>query len=651
LFAHSDGSDLVPRRGAELQVLVIARISTVHQDERSLDDQAALCQRHVRDRYPGPIRFTLIQGRGSGETLDRQDLADAEAAVASGAFDLVVVEDLGRICRRNRAIDFCELCEDTGTRLVAINDSIDTARDDWRLNAFFASFKHESGNKDTSRRIRRSLRHRFEQGGVVQTLPYGYVKPPGAKSDAEISKDPAAERVYEEVFRRLGGGASYAEVADWLNAEEVPTGPWMRSRRWDGPGLARTIRNPIVKGSRRRNERMSQRVNKTGRRKSVKAPPSERLLRPVPHLAFIDPARYDRLIADLDARHAACARGRKAGTPDTRAGVSKKRTVWPGQHVTCGVCGRPFYWGGHGQAGRLMCSGVREYRCWDAATFDGADAGRRLAKAILALAEALPDFDEAFRARVEAGTRARRSAREEALGRLNREAEAAERELCNLVDAVARIGFSAALQARLSEAEARKSHLEFERADLLRHPDEAPPLPPIAELKRLARESVGRLAFDDPEFARLMHRLVPRLAVYPYRPIDGGAVVLRAELTVNLAPLLGDAGDVLGGLIVHTTTVDLFDPPQRIAYRERVIELRGQGLTERAVAKRLGLTVTAAQRAMALHRQMQAAGVTDPYRRLLTPPDDDGKVRRHKHPRYRFQPFDGSPAGMPLDLT
>jgi len=140
-----DRFPFTPRNGAEVRALVIARISTVHQDVRSLDDQAALCRRYLSSHYDGPVQFKTIQGRGSGETLDRRELVDAEAAVESGEFDLVIVEDLGRICRRNRAIDFCELCEDADTRLIAVNDSIDTARDDWRLNAFFASFKHESG--------------------------------------------------------------------------------------------------------------------------------------------------------------------------------------------------------------------------------------------------------------------------------------------------------------------------------------------------------------------------------------------------------------------------------------------------------------------------------------------------------------------------
>ena len=201
----------------------------------------------------------------------------------------------------------------------------------------------------------------------------------------------------------------------------MPTGQWMRTARWDGGAVARTVRKPILKGYRRRNERMSQRVNKTGRRRSVKAPPEEHLRRHAPHLAFIDPIRYDRVIAQLEVRHADCARGRKAETPDSRAGVPKKRTVWPGQHVSCGVCGRMFYWGGHSQADHMMCSGARDYTCWNAATFDGALAGRRLVEAVLSLAEALPDFDEVFLAKLEAKAHASRSSRTNDLCQLVRE--------------------------------------------------------------------------------------------------------------------------------------------------------------------------------------------------------------------------------------
>src|SRR5262249_59935588 len=112
------------------------------------------------------------------------------------------------------------------------------------------SFRHELANKDTSDRIIRSQRGRFEKGGVVQCLPYGYVKPPGATSDADVSKDPDAVPVYEMIFRRLEEGASFCEVADVLNARGVPTGRWSQADHWTGPSLAQVVRNPILKGVR-----------------------------------------------------------------------------------------------------------------------------------------------------------------------------------------------------------------------------------------------------------------------------------------------------------------------------------------------------------------------------------------------------------------
>ena len=83
--------------------------------------------------------------------------------------------------------------------------------------------------------------------------------------------------------------------------------------------VARLVQNPLVKGVRVRNKKMSRRVNKTGRHRSVNAPPEERLERHCPHLAFIDAARFDRVNALLKERNARYARG-KSGV-DCRKGV------------------------------------------------------------------------------------------------------------------------------------------------------------------------------------------------------------------------------------------------------------------------------------------------------------------------------------------
>ena len=336
------------RNGRRLQVLLICRVSNPRpgaQTEQSNDDQAATFEEWVRKRTDLPSEFTVLAGKGSGERLDREEVRKAEDLVESGRYDLVVAEDLGRIMRRVQAFGFCERCEDHDTRLIAPNDHVDSGGEGWRLAAFFAVMRHESYNADTAKRIRRTHRNRFMQGGVVQGFPYGYTKPSGCKRDAAVDKDPTAEPIYDEWFRMLEGGAGYSEVADWLNEQRIPTEPYCREESWTGPMVRRITFNPILKGIRVRNRVKSKRINKTGRRKSIKADPSELLERHCPHFAFIDPERYDRVIRLLKTRNAKYARKKTSGV-DPRKNTPNKRTKWPGQHIVCGVYGRQMFFAG-----------------------------------------------------------------------------------------------------------------------------------------------------------------------------------------------------------------------------------------------------------------------------------------------------------------
>jgi site-specific DNA recombinase len=342
----------------------------------------------------------MIAGSGSGERLDRKEYKRAKRRVRSNKFDLVLTEDIGRIVRRMHAMLFCELCEDHGTRLIAINDAIDTAQEGWEFSSFFASFRHTTYNRDIALRIRRSLRNRFSDGLVFQIPIFGYIKPKSEVPDSAVSKDPAAEPIYDEWFRRLEEGASYAEIADWLKASGVPVGPYCRSKEWTGKMVRRITHNPTLKGLRERNRKKSKRVNRTGRHHSVNAPIEELLERWCPHLAFIEPERYDRVIAMLAERNGKYTAG-TGPSGDPRRGRPKKRTLWPGQHVTCGICGRLYRYGGHGQNDHLMCRGAYEYKCWNGITVDGPITRQKMADAILAKLESLPEFEIALVQRIQ----------------------------------------------------------------------------------------------------------------------------------------------------------------------------------------------------------------------------------------------------------
>ena len=635
---------LVPRNGTALLVLIIARISTLHQDEKSLDDQVALCRNWLIEHTNLPSELTPISSRGSGEYLDRIESAKAIELIESRRYDLIITEDLGRIYRRIEALNFCEFCADFDTRLVAINDQVDTAQDNWRLSAFFGVLRHEAYNKDTSARIRRTLRNRFSQGGVIQTLPYGYEKPEGCKDDSLLRKLPEAEQVYDRWFTMLEEGASFAEIADRLNAEGIPTGPYCRSERWTSSMVGRITANPILKGVRVRNNKMAKRINKTGRRRSVDAPPEERLERNCPNLAFLDPDRFDRvnrIVAEKNGKY----KRNGDGSGDPRRGVSKKRTPWPGQHVLCGVCGRLYYRGGHGKTDHLMCSGSREHKCWNGATFDGPWAAGKLADAILAEIESLPEFESTFLADLRREMNAQESERSARLRELDGRQKTLIRGKENILEAIRQSGSKSYLIEEGDRLQAELDRLARDREELVRSNGVVVALPSIERIKTAARQAFADLAIDSPEFSRYLRRLISRFFVKPYQLIDGGEVVLRAHLTLNLASIVDASthGNAYGTLLERELIVDLFTPPQRVEHLKAVSEMTAQHIKQRDIGAALGITQTAVQRSLALARQIEKLGLSDPYQLVTEPPSESGRLRRHLHPRYGFEPLEGFP--------
>ena len=177
------------------------------QDLRSLDDQLSIQRHWLEENTNLPVEVKIVAGSGSGEMLVREEYLELIELIESEKYDLVLVEDLGRIARRIDSSKVCELCEDHGVRLIAINNhGVDTAQPGWNDGAFFASYFYEKENRDKSQRIKGRLRSRFEAGGALPCLIYGYSKPPGAKSDADVRRDPEAEAIYKEWFAAAGRG-------------------------------------------------------------------------------------------------------------------------------------------------------------------------------------------------------------------------------------------------------------------------------------------------------------------------------------------------------------------------------------------------------------------------------------------------------------
>jgi site-specific DNA recombinase len=636
---------LVPRTGDILRVVCVTRISTLNQDLKSLEDQQALLGHWLKQHADCGWQVTQITSRGKGEVLDRQELSELDEMIESRDYDLILTEDLGRIVRRVHGHLVCEHCVDTNTRLISLNDRIDTAEDGWQRNSFFAVMHHEQHNEDTSLRIKRTLNNRFLNGGVLRSPLFCYDFPKGAKHDSEMRKIPDLAPIVEGIFQRLEGSFdgtewSYEAVADWLNTEKVPLGKgaW-RSKAWYGDLVRYFIRNPILKGQRLRNRKITKRINSTGKRISVNAPLNERKFRPAPHLAFVDAARYDRLMDRLRIKNAQYRAGQN-GKRDPRQGRPKKRTRFPGQMVDCGICGRPFVFGGHGQLKHLVCQGADRHKCWNGITVDSELASELIPQLVFAQIEKLPEFEATIREVFEAE---REHLMKHADGRraaLSDELNKVERREQNLIEMIEEHGGSLAIKAKLEQIETKKKQLNLDLDHLNSKNKEKIPLPTVAAAREQIISTFADLARDSVEFRNQMFRLIGRIKVFPIRFLNEGILGLRAQFSLKLHELLPESSRT-DQVVAHLScemSVDLIKLPQKARYMHEIAQMRSSGMSTAEIAEALGITKTVVGWSTKLYRQMQQMGLTDPII-VLTEPPKGARLRRHKHLRYRFDPL------------
>jgi hypothetical protein len=165
-------------------------------------------------------------------------------------------------------------------------------------------------------------------------------------------------------------------------------------------------------------------------------------------------------------------------------------------------------------------------------------------------------------------------------------------------------------------------------------------IPSLAQIRAEMESLLQEPDLADPELSRTLHRMIPRLEFYPVQLCDGGAIKLRATVTLHLDALIPDAAKcrVPESVTVHTFEVDLFDVPMHEKIRMDVVQLKALKWKERDIASHLQTHQATVQRAMSLHRRILELGLTDPYIRLLEPPATNCKFRRHLHKRYSFKP-------------
>ncbi|MCH8828463.1 MAG: recombinase family protein [Planctomycetes bacterium] len=637
---------LVPRNGHKLVAGIVARISgCASQKELSLEDQVDHGKEIVAELYDGPVEFRVIATKGKGEWLDRPELVEIEAMIRSRELDLLIIEDLGRMVRGVEAVRLCGIAVDHGTRVICDHDCIDTSEESWEEDAISACRDHVGHNAHTSKRLKKKLMNRFRKfGGATAREPAGYIKPDGAKTYDDWRKDESATPLIQEGLRILKSTLNCSAVADYFNEQRFPPGKYCRGNEWDGKMVRRLYGNSILKGMPSRGSKHTVKHHETGRRVSMKNPAGP-FYYDAPHLAHVSPVEFDEVNARLQETNR--NRGRKPiNGEDPRLHVPRKRTRCPGQHAKCWYCGRELVWGGNGMTDNLMCKGARKWRCWNSIGVPGPLAAEKLVEVVTSELYQLKGFDAQFVELVKAASQNSPSNSAQRWQLLQRNEETLARENKNLASAIAELGLRPLLRKKLQELEEREKELAGERhhLELLKHQKLQLPQS-VEELRQLHEEQFQKLAIDSPEFGDLMRQLVPDFHIYLVRSFDGGHLLPRARIKLDLVGNVSDACHVPGleDLLTRGLTLDLFRPPQRERIRDEAVHLAANGLKLHQIAAELQEkpTTTAVQNALALDRKMRELGLQSPYQIMMEPPQDYAKLRRHRNPKYRFELLEG----------
>lgn len=468
-----------------------------------------------------------MERREAGARLMR----DANA----GVFDVIIIEALDRFSRdlvdQERMV---RRLEHHGIRIISYTDGYDTRHEGREFMRQIRGSVNEERLREIGKKTHRGLDGQVVRGFHAGGISYGYdTSVVGYDAKGEpighrlLVNETEAEQV-RWIFERYAEGWSCQKIAFDLNRRSVPSprgGTWAVSALYGSPDKGSGIlNNELYIGRYVWNRSRWVKDPDTNRRTRVSRPASEWKVIARADLAIVPPEYW----AAVRARMA-----RPTRTGGSRGKGSQPRTLFGGL-VVCGHCGgavvavnrTEYGCAARKDRGPTVCPGVRVSRLQLESRLLALLRDDLLSPAAIAAVQADVSTIVAEARRERDRTQARAGARRAEL----------EREIENLVDAVARTGLSGALQARLGIAEAERAKLGAERPEAT----VAAVQGVQSAYRRLVADLQGSLTADVPRARELLQGAIGEIRLLP----EGNEIYAEIESRPGLLAMAG--GEILG---------------------------------------------------------------------------------------------------------
>ena len=263
----------------------------------SIKNQQKIIERYAKEHNIVIDKYYYDDGV-SGYTLDRPEFNKIKEGLNNDKIDMVIVKDLSRLGRHNAQVNlFIENMIECGKTLIAINDNFNS--NDEQANGMLGiqTWVNEKYVKDTSVKIKKSIRAMQEEGKYISSVPYGYKQNPLKKNDYSV--DERASKYVKLIFDLYLQGNGSKKISQHLTNIGAPTASMLKKHdieerggvyrgqyttRWNENVVKSILENDFYIGTLT--------LNKTRRRsingKKVKQKEEDMLVFPNRHEAIID---------------------------------------------------------------------------------------------------------------------------------------------------------------------------------------------------------------------------------------------------------------------------------------------------------------------------------------------------------------------------
>ena len=179
----------------------LSRDDNMDSESNSIQNQRKILQKAAKDKGYTDTVFFVDDGI-TGTTMKRPGFQKMIAEVKADRISVVIIKDMSRFGRDYLQVGtYMEVLRKHDTRLIALNDSVDTLKGDDEFTPF-RNIMNEWYARDTSKKIRSAFQAKNLAGKhTSSSVPYGYLKSEQDKNQWVI--DPVAAPIVQCIYLSL----------------------------------------------------------------------------------------------------------------------------------------------------------------------------------------------------------------------------------------------------------------------------------------------------------------------------------------------------------------------------------------------------------------------------------------------------------------